>query len=177
MQKILMAKAVALWLIDNTKLTFQQISEFCRMHELQIEALANGEGNIASMDPVMLGDLTKEEIIRCEGDPSAVLMLNRKVGTCQKKRKAYVSLAKRKEIRNGVLWLARFYPDLKDTDIVKFLPTTKSTVHAIRSGMYWDIKSLTPKNPVLIGLCTQESLEQLIALSEERSPSYHKNSK
>ncbi|PPE05624.1 cell cycle transcriptional regulator TrcR [Holospora curviuscula] len=168
MQKILMAKATALWLIDNTKLTFKQISDFCGIHVLQVETLANGEGNISSMDPVLLGQITKEEIIRCEMDPNASLVLIQRVNTHQKKRKSYVSLVNRKEIRNGVLWLVRCYPELKDTDIIKFLPTTKNTVQAIRSGTYWDMKNLVAKNPVLIGLCAQDSLDQLVQLAQER---------
>ena len=169
MQKILMAKAIALWLIDNTKLTFRQISDFCGIHLLQVETLANGEGNISSMDPVMLGQITKEEILRCETDPSASLVMIQRSAAHQKKRKAYVSLVNRKEIRNGILWLVRCYPELKDTDITKFLPTTKSTVHTIRAGTYWDMKNLVAKNPVLMGLCAQDALDQLVILAQQRA--------
>ncbi|WP_021828082.1 cell cycle transcriptional regulator TrcR [Holospora obtusa] len=170
-----MAKSVALWLIENTKLTFRQISDFCGMHELQIEALANGEGNVAAVDPVMLGQLEKEEILRCETDQNASLIVNSKNFLVRKKAKTYVSLAKRKEIRNGVLWIVRSCPDLKDADIIKFIPTTKNTVCSIRLGTYWDMKSLVAKNPVFIGLCTQEDLDQLVALNEKRKYFFSKS--
>ena len=117
MQKILMAKATALWLIENTKLTFQQIASFCDMHVLQIETLANGEGGIVSIDPVILGQITQEEIYRCETDPSATLVMVNRVTASSKKKARYVSLANRKEIRNAILWIVRNYPEIKDVDI------------------------------------------------------------
>lgn len=157
-----MAKATALWLIENTKLTFQQIASFCDMHVLQIETLANGEGGIVSIDPVILGQITQEEIYRCETDPSATLVMVNRVTASSKKKARYVSLANRKEIRNAILWIVRNYPEIKDVDITKLLPTTKNTVNVIRSGTYWDVKNLVAKNPVLLGLCTEEALNQAI---------------
>lgn len=162
MQKILMAKATALWLIENTKLTFQQIATFCDMHFLQIETLANSDEHIVPVDPVMLGQLTKQEIQRCEEDPESTLKLVQRTELAPKKKSRYVSLANRKEIRNAVLWLVRNHPELRDVEVTKLLPTTKTTVHSIRSGTYWDIKSLVAKNPVLIGFCTEEALKTVL---------------
>ena len=162
MQKILMAKATALWLIENTKLTFQQIATFCDMHFLQIETLANGGEYIVPVDPVLLRQLTKQEIQRCEENPESTLQLVQRTELTPRKKSRYVSLANRKEIRNAVLWLVKNYPELRDIEVTKLLPTTKPTIHSIRSGTYWDIRSLVAKNPVLIGLCTEEALKDVL---------------
>ena len=169
MQKILMAKATALWLIENTKLTFQQIATFCGMHILQVETLANSDEHLIPVDPVLLGQLTKQEIQRCEGDAQATLVLTHRTEAPSKKKARYVSLANRKEIRNAVLWLVRNYPELRDVEITKLLPTTKPTVHSIRSGTYWDIKSLVPKNPILIGLCSEQALQDVLQSVQKKA--------
>ncbi len=162
MNKIFMPKATALWLIDNTTLTFQQIADFCQLHLLQVEMLANETAPIQPLDPIASGQLTKQEVQRCEADPKAnltVCSLERKES---RKQKAYVPLAKRKEIPNAVLWILKHHPQISDVAISRLLATTKDTVKKIREGLYWDHKNLFPKDPVLLGLCSQDALDGIM---------------
>lgn len=157
-----MPKATALWLIENTTLTFQQIADFCELHILQVEALANETASIQPLDPIISGQLTKLEIQRCEVNPQAVLNLCTVERKEFRKQKAYVPLAKRKEIPNAVLWIVKHHPQVSDVSISRLLATTKDTVKKIREGAYWDYKNLFPKDPVLLALCSQNALDTML---------------
>lgn len=157
-----MPKATALWLIENTTLTFQQIADFCELHILQVEALANETASIQPLDPITSGQLTKLEIQRCEANPQAVLNLCTVERKEFRKQKAYVPLAKRKEIPNAVLWIVKHHPQVSDVSISRLLATTKDTVKKIREGDYWDYKNLFPKDPVLLALCSQNALDTIL---------------
>ncbi len=165
MSKPVMPKATALWLIDNTKLTFAQIADFCGLHVLQIEALEEGKrGTLQPVSPLLTGQLTAEEIKRCELDPNAQISLAPVLYPPKKARKGsrYTLLSKRSDIPHAILWLTRHYPHLTDAQIAGLIGTTKPTVRGVREGTHWNYKALTPQSPVFLGLCTEEHLQSLL---------------
>ena len=158
----LMPKATAVWLVENTTLTFKQIADFCGVHLLEIQAIADGDvaSNIMVLDPVAGGQLTKEEIARCEKDENAVLQLTKRPDIpVKKKGKAYTSMAKRQDKKNAIAWLIIKYPELSDAQIIKLAGTTKVTITAIREN----IKEMSPMDPRMLGLCTEAALQQALA--------------
>lgn len=160
MENLLMPKATALWLIHHTKLTFAQIAQFCGFHELQVNALANDDkGTLQEMSPLVTGQLTEEEIKRCEADPTATLSLQTQGIETRKKKRRYTPLSKRADIPHTVLWLIKNFPQLTDPQICSLLGTTKNTVKSIREGTRYNIKELSPRDPVLLGLCTAEEIQ------------------
>lgn len=163
----LMPKATAVWLVDNTGLSFEQIAEFCGMHPLEVQGIADGEVaiGIVGLDPVANGQLAREEIARCEQDKSARLKLlasdlplAARVGGSR-----YTPVAKRQDKPDGIAWLLRHHPEIGDPGIVKLVGTTKSTIQKIRDRSHWDIQNIKPRNPVGLGLCSQEALDAAIA--------------
>ena len=159
MNKPLMPKATALWLTRHTLLSIEQIADFCGFHPLQIRALADNEkGTLQAVNPLLAGQLTSEEIARCEADATATLALRQYVSVVVKKRRKYTPLSKRSEMPSAVLWLIKNMPQLSDVQICKLLSTTKNTVQSIRENRHRDMKELSPHDPVLLGLCTQEEL-------------------
>ncbi|EKF18723.1 DUF1013 domain-containing protein [Nitratireductor pacificus] len=161
---LLMPKATAVWLVDNTALTFEQIAEFCRLHPLEVGAIADGDAaqGIKGMDPVMTGQLTREEIARGEGNPNHKLKLSEpKVRVPETKRKGprYTPLSKRQDRPNAILWLVRNHPELKDAQISRLVGTTKSTIEQIRERTHWNSANLVPMDPVTLGLCSQIDLD------------------
>lgn len=161
----LMPKSTAVWLIDNTTLTFEQIADFCGLHLLEIQAIADDAiGRIASFDPTIHGQLTREEIARCEQDPSA--SLQRIVSTVEQFRHKvtkYMPKAKRQIRPNGILWLLKEYPIIADTKICNLLGTTKNTVAAIRNKSYKNYGELKAQHPVKLGLCSQIEFDTVVA--------------
>lgn len=155
----LMPKATALWLIKHTCLTWEQIGDFCGLHPLEIDRL-DQDPYLQEQDPVFAGQLSLEEIKRCEKDPQARLTLF--VSIAAPVRKKYVPLSKRQEVPNAIVWLLRHYPKLSDHRIAKLLPTTKATILAIREGKYWNMRGLIPKDPVLLGLCSDDLFQKMI---------------
>lgn len=153
----LMPKSTAVWLIDNTALTFEQIADFCNLHILEVQALADGSvGKIAPFDPTTHSQLTKEEIIRCEQDASARLRLTTStVEQIRQKGPKYIARIKRQDRPNGILWLVKEHPTINDKQICKLLGSTKSTVESIRNKSYKNYKALKAQNPIKLGLCTQ----------------------
>ena len=154
-----MPRATAVWLVENTTLTFRQIANFCELHELEIQAIADGDvsGNIMGLSPVDNDQLTMEEIHRCEADPKANLTLNemeRNVKARNLKAKKVLSPSQRQDKPNGIAWIIKNYPDLKDSQICKLIGTTKPTIEAIRNGTHRDMAIIRPKNPVTIGMCS-----------------------
>jgi len=167
MRKPLMPKATASWLIENTTLSFKQISEFVGIHVLEIQAIADGEvsNGILPRNPVENGELTKEEISRCEKDEKLLLNIkSSEVPVPNKKTKGsrYTPLSKRADKPNGIYWFIRNIPDIPDSKICKIIGTTKKTVQAIRERTYWNIQNVRAQNPFEIGLCSKEEIESII---------------
>ena len=173
--QLLMPKATAVWLVDNTALTFDQIAAFCHLHPLEVRAIADGEAaqGIKGMDPVLIGQLTREEIARAEADPNHRLKLNEsKVRVPEPKRRGgrYTPLSKRQDRPNAILWLVRNHPELKDAAISRLVGTTKSTIEQIRNRTHWNSTSLTPMDPVTLGLCSQIDLDFEVEKAAKAAP-------
>ena len=172
---LLMPKATAVWLVDNTALTFDQIAEFCKLHPLEVSAIADGDTaqGIKGMDPVMTGQLTREEIARAEADPEYKLKLSGpKVRVPETKRKGprYTPLSKRQDRPNAILWLVRNHPELKDAQISRLVGTTKSTIEQIRNRTHWNSANLVPMDPVTLGLCSQIDLDLEVQRAARHAP-------
>lgn len=163
MAQPLMPKATAVWLVENTSLTFDQIAEFCGLHPLEVQGIADDEVaiGIRGMDPVTAGQLSREEIDRCQADPSQRLRAaKRDLPEPAKRTKGprYTPVAKRQDKPDGVAWLLRHHPELKDSQISKLIGTTKTTIQSIRDRSHWNSPNIRPRDPVLLGLCTQGEL-------------------
>jgi len=163
-QTLLMPKATAVWLVDNTALTFDQIAQFCKLHTLEVKAIADGESaqGIKGLDPIQTGQLSREEIAKAEADPTHKLKLSSpKVHVPELKRKGprYTPVSKRQDRPNAILWLVRNHPELRDAQISRLVGTTKSTIEQIRERTHWNSANLTPLDPVTLGLCTQIDLD------------------
>ncbi|ODT06842.1 MAG: cytoplasmic protein [Mesorhizobium sp. SCN 65-20] len=161
---LLMPKATAVWLVDNTALSFDQIAQFCSLHPLEVKAIADGESaqGIKGMDPVMTGQLTRAEIAKGEADINHRLKLSDpKVRVPEAKRKGprYTPLSKRQDRPNAIYWLVKNHPELKDAQISRLVGTTKATIEQIRERKHWNIAQLTPMDPVALGLCSQIDLD------------------
>ena len=160
----LMQKATAVWLVENTSLTFRQIATFCGLHELEISGIADGEvaQGIRGMDPISTNQLTREEIENCErnADRNLELMIN-PAAKGEKKRRGpkYTPLSKRQDKPSAILWLVKFHPDLTDGQISKLVGTTKNTIQTIRQRSHWNINNIQPIDPVALGLCKQVELD------------------
>lgn len=163
----LMQKATAVWLVDNTKLTFPQIAKFCGLHELEVNGIADGEvaSGIRGMDPISNNQLSAEEIKRCEDDPSAELVLLHNpaaVGEGKRRGPRYTPLSKRQDRPAAIAWLVKFHPELSDAQISKLIGTTKPTIQSIRSRTHWNIANFQPVDPVALGLCKQVELDAMV---------------
>lgn len=161
---LLMPKATAVWLVDNTALSFDQIAQFAGLHPLEVKAIADGESaqGIKGMDPIMTGQLTRDEIKRGENDLNHKLKLSDpKVRVPETKRRGprYTPLSKRQDRPNAILWLVRNHPELKDAAISRLVGTTKATIEQIRDRKHWNAANLTPMDPVTLGLCSQIDLD------------------
>ena len=170
----LMPKATAVWLVENTALTFRQIAAFCELHELEIQAIADGDVayNIIGISPVANNQLTLEEIKRCEADPAELLVANvqeTNVKAKNTKNKKLLSPSQRNDKPAAILWIIRNCPEIIDSQICKLIGTTKPTINSIREGTHRDMPDLRPKNPVAIGLCNEKDLENAIAVSQART--------
>ncbi len=170
----LMPKATAVWLVENTTLTFKQIADFCELHELEVQAIADGDiaYNIRGVSPVVNGQLTEEEIRRCEADEKAVLeavLLEKSVKERNAKAKKILSPTQRREKPNAVLWLIKNCPEVIDSQICKLIGTTKPTIASIRTGTHADMAELRPVNPMAVGLCTEKELEKALQISQQQA--------
>ncbi len=166
-------KATAAWLVDNTSLTFDQIAEFCGLHPLEIQALADGDVNAGIMgtNPILNNELTAEEIARCEKNTNAKLKMTKTdlpKPRARSKGPRYTPVTKRAEKPNAVLYLLKTYPGLADVQIAKLIGSTKPTVDAIRNRTHPQMTTLKPVDPVLIGLCTFEELQKAVRRAERR---------
>jgi hypothetical protein len=161
----LMPKATAVWLVDNTALTFEQIAEFCHLHPLEVKGIADGEvaAGIKGMDPVMYEQLTREEIEKAEADAQYRLKLKvSSVRLPEKKRTKgprYTPLSRRHDRPNAILWLVRSHPELKDAQIMRLVGTTKTTIQQVKDRTHWNSAQLQPMDPVTLGLCSQIDLD------------------
>jgi hypothetical protein len=173
-RKPLMPKATAVWLVENTSLSFEQIAEFCGLHNLEVKGIADGDvaQGIKGMDPIASGQLTREEIKRAEADPAYRLKVaESKVEIPQVKTKPgprYTPVSRRQDRPNAVLWLLRNHPELKDSQIMRLVGTTKPTIAAIRDRSHWNSTNLTPQDPVMLGLCSQIDLDNEVGKAARR---------
>lgn len=174
MTQPLMPKATAVWLIENTTLTFEQISEFSGLHILEIQSLADEDYGIKikGSSPIISSQLTHEEIKRCEADSNARLKLtilpSQMLKKSKKSAKKYTPIAKRQEKPDAIYYLIKKYPELQDVQICKLVGTTKSTVQAIRARNHWKINSMRDVDPVITGFCKQSELEECLKKSRVR---------
>ena len=168
----LLPKATAVWLVDNTTLTFTQIAEFTGMHDLEISGIADGEVaiGIKGLDPVQNGQLTREEIARCEASPTARLKLIKKQLAPPPKKKSprYTPLSKRQDRPAAIAWLVRYHPELADSQIMKLVGTTKPTIASVRDKTHWNMPNIRPVDPVALGLCKQMELDAAVKRAAAR---------
>lgn len=164
----LMPKATAVWLVENTSLTFEQISEFCGLHILEVQAIADGETAIGMIgfNPITSGQLTTNEISRCEADSSLHLQITPPVTAdtiLGKKTSRYTPVSKRLDRPDAIAWLLKYYPALSESQICALLGTTKNMINAVRTKSHWNTANIKPRNPVHLGLCNQTELDKVIA--------------
>lgn len=162
----LMPKATAVWLVDNTALSFDQIADFCELHPLEVKGIADGDvaTGIKGEDPTKNGQLNAEEIAKCEVDTTRKLKLAKDAVLRAYKQKGprYTPVAKRQDKPDAIAWLVKNFPSIKDAVVIKLIGTTKNTIGAIRDRSHWNYANLNPRDPVLLGLCTQTALNQAI---------------
>lgn len=175
-RKPLMPKATAVWLVDNTALSFEQIAEFCGLHVLEVKGIADGDvaQGIKGMDPITSGQLTREEILRCEKEAGRHLKLaepkvNMPQVTTRKKGPRYTPVSRRHDRPNAVLWLLRNHPEMKDSQIMRLVGTTKPTITQIRDRTHWNSAHLVPQDPVTLGLCSQIDLDNEVQKAAVRA--------
>ncbi|NVK33330.1 MAG: DUF1013 domain-containing protein [Rhodobacteraceae bacterium] len=172
----LMPKATAVWLVDNTALSFTQIANFCKLHPLEVKAIADGEAaqGIKGLDPVLTGQINRDELEKAQNDPNYQLTLQgSRVGvpeTSKRKGPRYTPVSRRQDRPNAILWLVRNHPELKDTQIIRLVGTTKPTIAAIRDRTHWNSSNLTPSDPVTLGLCGQLELDMEVEKAAKASP-------
>ena len=167
MNKPIMAKATAVWLVDNTTLSFRQIGDFCGLHELEVQGIADGDvaTGVKGFDPIANNQLTQEEIDAAEKDPGHKLKLKfnpAAVGEEKRRGPRYTPLSKRQDRPASILWLVKFHPELTDGQISKLVGTTKPTIQAIRERTHWNISNIQPIDPVALGLCKQSELDAVV---------------
>jgi hypothetical protein len=172
----LMPKATAVWLVENTALSFDQVADFCKLHTLEVKAIADGDAaqGIKGLDPILTGQLTREEIEKGEADRDYRLRLaNPKVRLPEAKRKKgprYTPVSRRQDRPNAILWLVRNHPELKDSQIMRLVGTTKSTIQSIRERTHWNAPNLAPMDPVTLGLCSQIDLDLEVQRAAKEKP-------
>lgn len=160
----LMPKATAVWLIENTGLTFKQIATFCHLHSLEVQTIADTDtaNSIIGFDPIAAGQLNWDEIHRCEADHNSILEINEPTpidNLLSKKRNKYTPLSKRQDRPDAIAWLLKYHPQLSDNQVCCLVSSTKPTVVAIRNRSHWNADNIKPKSPVYLGFCSQEELD------------------
>ncbi|MFO1084636.1 MAG: DUF1013 domain-containing protein [Reyranellaceae bacterium] len=174
MSQVLMPKATAVWLVENTTLTFDQISTFTGLHPLEVQAIADGEvaGGMTGLDPTTNGQLTKEEIKRGESDPAVRLRLSPRdipEPIARSKGPRYTPVAKRQDRPDAIAWLLKVHPELLDAQVAKLVGSTKSTVQSVRDRTHWNMQNVRPRDPVTLGLCTLRDLNEAVDASRRRA--------
>jgi len=164
--KPFMPKATAVWLVENTNISFKQIADFCNLHELEVKGIADGDvaKGIKAYNPILAGQLTREEIEMASKDSNKALSLNKKTLDIkfQKRNTKYIPLSKRQDKPEAILWLIKTHPQLSDGQIGKLAGSTKNTVSVIRKKNYWNFSNLTAKDPVVSNLCSQTDIENAV---------------
>ena len=169
-----MPKATAVWLVENTTLSFKQIASFCNLHELEIKGIADGDvaKGIKAYNPILAGQLTREEVDLCSKDHERPLKINKKkedvVVSEGRKKAKYTPISKRKDRPDSVLWLLKNFPQLSDGQVAKLVGSTKGTVSLIRNRTFWNFSNLTARDPVILGLCSQLNFEKAIGKANRR---------
>ncbi|MFC3703788.1 DUF1013 domain-containing protein [Devosia honganensis] len=174
-QSLLMPKATAVWLVDNTALSFEQIAAFCTLHPLEVQGIADGDvaGGIMGVNPVQNGQLSREEIEKAEADPNYRMKLSEpkvRVAVAKRKGPRYTPISRRNERPNAIKWLVRNHPELKDAQIMRLVGTTKSTIDSVRDNTHWNSANLTPMDPVTLGLCSQIDLDLEVKRASKDAP-------
>ncbi len=172
----LMPKATAVWLIENTHLTFDQIADFCVLHPLEVKGIADGDvaGSVRGIDPITQHQINREEIEKGEADPTYKLKLLRQktiVPMKGKKAPRYTPVSKRQSRPDAIAWVVRNHPEVSDAQISKLLGTTKATIVSIRDRSHWNSSNLQPRDPVALGLCTQLDLDLVVKKAAAKNPS------
>ena len=167
-----MPKATAVWLVENTKISFKQIADFCKLHELEVKGIADGDvaKGIRAYNPILAGQLTREEIEACSKDVNKAIVLNKKALDIktESKSKRYIPLSKRQDRPEAALWLIKKFSQLSDGQIAKLVGSTKNTVSLIRNNNYWNSSNLVPKDPVVCNLCSQTDIQKAVEKAERR---------
>ena len=166
MAQPLMPHATAAWLVENTSLTFEQIAEFCGLHILEVQAIADDTAatKLTGRDPIRAGELTHEEIEKGQADPDYVLQMHKAPDPVTRtKGPRYTPVSKRQDKPDGIAWIIRNHPEISDGAISKLIGTTRSTIAAIRDRSHWNIANIQPKDPVTLGLCSQRELDAIVA--------------
>ena len=172
---LLMPKATAVWLVENTALSFEQIAEFCQLHQLEVKAIADGEvgSGMVGLNPLLNNQITKEEIERCEKDPTAKISM-KKVNLPElaprSKGPRYTPVTKRGDKPDAIAWIIKNHPELSDGQIVRLIGTTKSTIEKIRDRAHWNIAQIKPRDPVFLGLCKQLDLNAAVEKARKNNP-------
>ncbi len=161
---LLMPKATAVWLVDNTALSFEQIAAFCSLHPLEVQGVADGDvaGGIMGVNPIQNGQLTREEIQKAEADPGYRMKMSEpkvRVAAAKRKGPRYTPISRRNERPNAIKWLLRNHPEMKDAQLMRLVGTTKSTIDSVREGTHWNTANLAAMDPVTLGLCSQIDLD------------------
>jgi len=172
---LLMPKATAVWLVDNTSLSFDQIAAFCTLHPLEVQGIADGDvaGGIMGVNPIQNGQLTREEIAHAEADPNYRLKVSDpkvRVAAAKRKGPRYTPISRRNERPNAIKWLLRNHPELKDAQIMRLVGTTKSTIDSVREGSHWNAANLQMADPVTLGLCSQIDLDMEVKRAARGGP-------
>ena len=168
-----MPKATAVWLVENTTLTFKQIAEFCDLHELEVKGIADGDvaKGIKAYNPILAGQLSRVEIEECSNNPERKLKLIKKIDKIEvkdRKKPKYTPLSKRQDRPDAILWLCKNASELTDGQISKLVGSTKNTVSLIRKRSYWNFSNLKPRDPVILALCTQEAFQKSLDKAKRR---------
>jgi len=163
----LMPKATAVWLVENTTISFKQIADFCNLHELEVKGIADGDvaKGIKAYNPILAGQLTREEIEASSNDSSRPLQLRQKnldIDSTKQRKTKYIPLSKRQDRPNAILWLIKNYPQLSDGQVGKLIGSTIGTISLIRNRSYWNFSNLAPKDPVASDLCSQLDLQKAV---------------
>ncbi len=167
----LMPKATAVWLVDHTALTFEQIADFCGLHPLEVKGIADGDvaQGIVGTDPVATGQVTQEEIERCGMDPSTRLVLSEQtMPIARRKGPRYTPVSRRQDRPDAIAWLVRYHPELTDGQVSKLVGTTKPTINAVRERTHWNSPNIKPIDPVALGLCSQIDLDDAVVKAAAR---------
>jgi len=170
----LMPKATAVWLVENTALTFEQIADFCGMHPLEVQAIADGEvaPGMTGLDPIGNGQLTQEEVDRAVADPKYRMTLAESkvpMPPLRAKGPRYTPIAKRNDRPDAIAWLLKHHPELTDSQIAKLVGTTKTTINAVRDRTHWNTANIRPRSPIELGMCSQKELNLALERAQRKA--------